>query len=273
MQSRYRMEESQEQAGYLEFAGAHLYTVLHKVADPVARVLLVGPFAAERHFSYIPWVRWARFLAARQIETLRYDYRGVGESTGDFEDISYDHWNEDVKFLAGWLKRRSPAAPLILHGLELGALLASKAFEAGEGNALLMWSPPMDANEVLRKALLRRIAVDHTFNMHEHKSLEDYIRQLETGQPLEVEGYKWSTRLWRESLGPEMQLGLDAPASVVGHHGRPIKVVKLARSAAPLVKGSSLGYIVSLNPDLRVLFSENADWILGTLPVPLGDRR
>lgn len=33
-----------EQAGYLEVSGTHLYTVLHGVADPVARVLLVGQF-------------------------------------------------------------------------------------------------------------------------------------------------------------------------------------------------------------------------------------
>src|SRR5579859_6211131 len=124
-----------EQAAYVEFSGAHLYTVLHEVRDPVARLLLVGPFASERHFSYVPWVRWARFLAARRIEALRYDYRGVGESTGIFEDLSFDDWSKDVEFLAGWLKNRSSDVPLILHGLELGALLASKTFMTGVGNA------------------------------------------------------------------------------------------------------------------------------------------
>ena len=71
-----------EHAGYFKVSGAYLYTVLHEVPDPLARVLLVGPFASERHNSYLPWVRWARYLAAKRIEVLRYDYRGIGESTG-----------------------------------------------------------------------------------------------------------------------------------------------------------------------------------------------
>ena len=32
----------QEHAGYLAVPGAHVYTVLHQVQDPVARVLLAG---------------------------------------------------------------------------------------------------------------------------------------------------------------------------------------------------------------------------------------
>jgi hypothetical protein len=41
-----------ERAAYFAVPGAHLYTVLHQVPDPVARILHVGPVAAESHFSY-----------------------------------------------------------------------------------------------------------------------------------------------------------------------------------------------------------------------------
>ena len=144
-----------EEAGYFKVSDAHLYTVLHRVEDPVARVLLVGPFASERHQSYLPWARWARYLAARQIEVLRYDYRGIGESTGIFEEMSFPNWGEDVDLLSSWLKERSPNVPLVLHGLEMGALLAGRSFHNGAGDALLMWSPPANANQSLRSTLLR----------------------------------------------------------------------------------------------------------------------
>jgi alpha/beta superfamily hydrolase len=254
-----------EQAGYLEVSGTHLYTVLHGVADPIARVLLVGPFASERHSSYTPWVRWARFLAARRIEALRYDYRGIGESTGVFEDMSFDNWIEDVEFLAGWLRTRLPDAPLILHGLELGALLASKVFAAGIADALLLWSAPASAQEVLRAPLLRRIAVDNMFKYgDERKPVADYVRQLET-EPLEVEGYQWSSRLWRDSFQFETPLGESGDACTEWAAGRPVRVVKLDKSAVPLVTGSTY---ISINPDLNGLFSDNFEWIANTLTLP-----
>ena len=89
-----------EHAGYRKVSGAYLFTVLHEVPDPLARVLLIGPFASERHNSYLPWVRWARYLAAQGIEVLRYDYRGIGESTGLFEEMTFTHWIQDVELLA-----------------------------------------------------------------------------------------------------------------------------------------------------------------------------
>src|SRR5579885_2046776 len=120
MHGLHEVANSEEEAGYFPIGGVHLYTVLHTVPDPVGRVLLAGSFAHERHTSYIPWVRWARYLAARGIECLRFDYRGIGESTGAFTEMSFDQWLEDVQSLAMWLKRRSPDLPLVLHGLEIG---------------------------------------------------------------------------------------------------------------------------------------------------------
>lgn len=254
------IENPLEQPGYLDLSGEHLYVVLHGATKPIARVLLVGPFASERHYSYIPWVRWARFLAARNIEVLRYDYRGIGESSGMFREMALSDWCEDVTFLATWLEDRTPEVPLVIHGLELGALLASKTFTTGLGDALLAWAAPTNANDVLRTALLRRITVDRTFKgMAEHRAFSDYVRQLDT-EPIEVDGYQLSGNLWRESLEFETPLVLRDEPSAAESRGRPVRSIPLDKSAAPLVKGSTMGYL-SVNPDLSELFSISCEWI------------
>ena len=155
---------------------------------PIARVLLVGAFAGERHSSYIPWVLWARYLAERGIEVLRYDYRGVGESSGAFEEMTFSDWSEDVHLLAKWLKDQSPEVPLVLHGLGVGALLASRAFHGGAGEVLLLWSPPESANQAVRSAVVRWINVEQLFKYgDERKPASAFIQELELGSSVEVE--------------------------------------------------------------------------------------
>jgi Serine aminopeptidase, S33 len=251
--------DMQEEAGYIPVPGAHLYTVLHRATEPVARILLVGPFASERQNSYLPWVRWSRYLAARRIEVLRYDYRGVGESLGQFEDMTFKDWHEDLQLLADWFASRTPALPLILHGLEMGALLAARSFESGVGDAMLLWSPPANANQALRSTLLRWVGLEQLLTPGaERRSASDYIRQLEQGVPVEVEGYQWSPRLWRDSFQWELPSFPDGEQDT-GSDQRRMKIVRLPKEAAPLVRGGFVGYDEVKNFDW--LFEKDAKWI------------
>jgi hypothetical protein len=259
-----------EHAGYLSVSGAHLYTVLHEVPDPVAQVLLVGPFASERHNSYLPWARWARYLAKRRIEVLRFDYRGIGESTGVFEEMTFATWCEDVELLADWLRSRPAKLPLVLHGLEIGAILAAKAFHNGAGDALLLWSPPANAHQALRSTLLRWVGLEHLYKPSEElRPAAEYIRQLEQGGFVEVEGYQWSSSLWQESSALSLPAPITDDSTATLAYGKPVRIVKLDKKAAPLVKGGFVGYDEA--KDFDWLFAPNSDWIASVAVRGQGD--
>jgi len=251
-----------EHPAYFPVPGAHLYTVLHEAPHPIARVLLVGPFASERHNTYIPWVRWARFLAERNIEVLRYDYRGIGESTGDFQSLTFDDWSEDIQLLSTFLAARTPEAPLVLHGLSMGAVLAGRAFDQCIANALLMWSPPINANLALRATLTRWVGLEQIFKFGAvRRSVSDYIRELEQGLPLEVDGYQWSTKLWQDSFAFAIPEALLSDQITSDANGRPVNITRLGKEAAPLGKGGSVGY--DDLKDFAWLFQPQFDWIAG----------
>lgn len=260
-----KKSELAEDPNYFPVPGGHLYTVLHEAKDPVARVLLVGPFASERHFSYQPWVRWARYLAARQIEVLRYDYRGVGESAGVFEEMSFDHWTEDVQLLADWLSSRSPRLPFVLHGLELGAILAGKCFDRGIGDALLMWSPPGSANHALRASLLQWATVKQLLESPENRtSAAKYIEQLQQGGVIDVQGYQWCGSLWHDSIDFKLPSSLNDESSAAMAYKRPVSIVKLGKNASPLVQPFR-GYLE--NKDFTWLYVDNFEWIASMVEI------
>jgi hypothetical protein len=249
-----------EHAGYFEVPGAYLYTVLHRVDVPFARVLLVGPFASERHNSYVPWVLWARYLSRHGVEVLRYDYRGIGESVGAFEKMSFADWDEDVHLLANFLRDRSPNVPLVLHGLGIGALLAARAFDAGLGESLLLWSPPASANQALRSMLVRWVNVAQLFKYgEERKPPSVFIRELEQGGSVEVEGYEWSGKLWQESCHVQLPSAMQDENTARVAYERAVRIVKLGREAVPLINAGSV--LDDKAKDFTWLFRENCEWI------------
>lgn len=194
---------ARESARYLELAGEQVYTVAHTAARPRrGAVLLCGPFGVERERAYLTLVRWARTLAASGFDVLRFDYRGTGESSGRFEDMTFAHWREDAAHCAARLARARVGAGLVLHGTRMGALLAAELFAAGIGDGLLLWEPPVSAEALLRDTLRHHLISQR---MAEPKvplrGREPLIEELVRGGTINVDGYFWTHALWQEARG------------------------------------------------------------------------
>lgn len=190
-----------ESPRYFDSAGDQIYTVTHAALQPRrGAVLLCGPFGVERERAYLTLVLWARMLAASGFEVMRFDYRGHGESTGSFEDMSIARWREDAAFCAARLSTATRGCPLVVHGIRLGALIAAELFASGVGDGLLMWEPPVSAEALLRDTLRHNLVGQRMADPNAQcRTREQLIAALEAGELVNVDGYFWTRALWMDA--------------------------------------------------------------------------
>ncbi len=72
---------------------------------------------------------------------LRFNFRGVGESEGDYDGGSGEL--ADTLAVAGWLKAQRPQAPIALAGFSFGAWLALLAAEQVSPKLMISIAPPV----------------------------------------------------------------------------------------------------------------------------------
>lgn len=83
----------------------------------------------------------ARALRESGVTTLRFNFRGVGQSQGEFDDG--DGELDDLRAVAAWARARHPDKALWLAGFSFGAWVALRGAVELEAAALISIAPPV----------------------------------------------------------------------------------------------------------------------------------
>jgi len=81
----------------------------------------------------------ARALHEQGMPTLRFNFRGVGGSTGAYDDGRGE--SDDALAVIAWGRRRWPGAGLVLAGFSFGAAVALRAASAADAAQLITVAP------------------------------------------------------------------------------------------------------------------------------------
>ena len=201
----------------------------------------------------------------RGVEVLRYDHRGIGESEGNFAETHFKDWSNDVVFLAERLAQMAPGLPLILHGLEIGAILAAQAFHKGLGGPAHLMGTPGERSSVLCEPAC---CAGWPWNNFPTLQASASLRLLSSGSwrrepPSKWPAYTWTSRFWLDSFATRMPDAVLENGSQQKTTMRPVKVFELGKESAPLVKA---GYMAEEErKDFSSLFASNYEWLQNRL--------
>jgi pimeloyl-ACP methyl ester carboxylesterase len=133
-----------------------LFGWLHLPAGAAAAnigLVICNPFGYEAVCAHRSLLAFAQSAASVGVPSLRFDYRG----TGDSEDIDpatnqLDVWPRDVVAAVDELRRRTGVTRVCLMGFRLGALIASLAAPSGAGvEALIAVAPVISGRRYLKE--------------------------------------------------------------------------------------------------------------------------
>jgi exosortase A-associated hydrolase 2 len=185
------------QAFFMDGARGQRFCLLHTPPAGQAamgHVVYVHPFAEEVNASRRMVALLARALAQAGFAVLQMDLMGCGDSSGHFEEATWDGWLEDVAHAKRWMRERWPGAAW-LWGLRAGCLLAAQACRLdAEPSKLLLWQPVMSGKQHLNQFLRLQMAGDIARG-EPNRGTSRLMHLLEQGQSVEVAGYSISAAL------------------------------------------------------------------------------
>ena len=116
-------------------------------------VIICAAQGYEELCTHRPMRGLAERFAAAGLPTLRFDYPGIGDSTGDERDPARVRaWLDSIRAAANYLRGRVGVEEIAIVGLRIGATLAAiAAEELGDVEALALMAPPVSGRAYVRE--------------------------------------------------------------------------------------------------------------------------
>lgn len=189
------------EACYFGTDSHRLYGVVPEAADSAGTALVFcPPFAEEMVTTYARFATWGKRLTTEGIPTLRFHPFGTGESGGSFGDFTLSSAVSDACSAAELARQRLAPTRLGYFGLRLGATIAMLAACKQPVDLLVLWSPITNVAQYMRELFRGQLAKEmvHQGVTRVGRNTQAMIADLESGRPLDLMGYEFSSQLYRE---------------------------------------------------------------------------
>lgn len=129
----------------------------------------------------------ARTLAGRGFATIRFNFRGVGESEGSYADGRGEM--EDARAIIDHARQHWPGLPVWLGGFSFGAMVAIVAAADQDIAGLVSVAPPVDRLDIAEIAQPRcrwLILIGDEDELVDVDTVVEWVNQLDPGPQLRV---------------------------------------------------------------------------------------
>ena len=163
--------------------------------QPQTAVVFFPPFTEEMNKSRRMVALQARRFCEQGLAVFIVDLYGTGDSEGNFEQATWEIWQQDMRSAVAWLGDQG-INQFIFWGLRAGVFLALQTAAAVNVNIskFIMWQPVARGEVMLTQFLRLRMAAD-LMSSSEKITTKDLRQQLANGNNVEIAGYNLSPLL------------------------------------------------------------------------------